>query len=118
LRKEKLDESGGTEKNKLRRGSQDNTHNFIKLPARRRLDALAHLLAAQSECVAVAIINGQLYITANELHKNSKKIITILKLSLKSLFFFKIPKIIDGVLKKTSTVKKKRHLKVYVPTHD
>ncbi len=44
--------------------------NVLK-PNQRRLDSFARLLAAHSECVAVAIIQGKLYITANELHTTS-----------------------------------------------
>lgn len=36
-----------------------------------RADSLAELLAAQSDCVALAIINGELVIAANELYKES-----------------------------------------------
>jgi hypothetical protein len=38
----------------------------------RRLDTLARLLASHSQCVAVAISNDTLYITANELFKGSR----------------------------------------------
>lgn len=40
-------------------------------PYQRRLDALARLLASHSICVAVAVIGNRLFISANELHKNS-----------------------------------------------
>jgi hypothetical protein len=43
-----------------------------QVPSEKYLDALARLLAAHSEDVAVAIIQGQLCVTANELYKSSK----------------------------------------------
>ena len=39
---------------------------------KRRLDSFARLLAAYSECIAVAVLNGKFYITANELDADKK----------------------------------------------
>jgi len=52
------------------RKREDLTDNLP--PAQRRLDSLAQLLAARSECVAVSIVNGNLYLAANELFKDSR----------------------------------------------
>src|SRR5438132_38854 len=41
-------------------------------PPNRRLDALSRLLSARSICAAASIINGKLYLAANELYKGSK----------------------------------------------
>jgi hypothetical protein len=52
------------------RNRQDSTK--ILSPEQRRLDSLAKLFAAHSECVAVFILDGQIYITANELFKGTQ----------------------------------------------
>lgn len=40
--------------------------------SQRRLDSFAKLLSLNSECVAVTVINGEVWIAANDLHKGSK----------------------------------------------
>lgn len=47
--------------------------NYTVFAPERRLDSFAAILAGQSICVAIALINGQFYATANELYSNSKE---------------------------------------------
>jgi hypothetical protein len=50
----------------IERSPFDHTHELH--PDERRMDSLAVMLAAQSICVATAVISGKIYIAANELH--------------------------------------------------
>lgn len=66
------DSAGEPKKSKPKKGGlpqrvpEDKTSEIS--PPERRLDTFARLLAAESECVAVAIINGELVAAANEIH--------------------------------------------------
>ncbi len=57
------------EKN-ISRGREDLTTE--RTPSQRRLDSFAKLLAVNSECVAVSIVNGEIWIAANDLNEKSK----------------------------------------------
>ena len=52
-------------------------------PSERRMDTLARLISGKSICVAVALINGKLYISANEFFEKTKikqnKILSVIK---------------------------------------
>lgn len=60
----------GEKKETSQRSRIDHTQELE--PPERRLDELARLFAAESICVAVAVIDGKLYATANGLYKKSR----------------------------------------------
>jgi hypothetical protein len=60
----------GEKKETSQRSRVDHTQELE--PPERRLDEIARLFAAESICVAVAVIDGRLYATANGLYKKSR----------------------------------------------